>query len=228
MEGVVASFSLALLLLGFGATSPLSLFGVLMALVASCQYLWFQNQGKGDSSVKVEVKHTFFVSTKKPDQPHTQNFPTTFRILGIVMFVMLSALVGVFALHDPINSFQEEDLSTNKQFSTKGIFDTAKRPNCVRKPLPLSTLRSNQSRDYHAFDNVLLIVFFSHARYDVNLDYYQDVYSDYFPNVNYFYILSSLISRVHRFYSLGLPAERIKAFHIHTTSLWTLIKQMRI
>ena len=38
-------------------------------------------------------------------------------------------------------------------------------------------------RKYHKFDDVLLIVFFSHARYDVNLDYYKEVYSEFFPNV---------------------------------------------
>jgi len=100
---------------------------------------------------------------------------------------MLSALVGVVALHHPYNPFQEGDPPTNELFSTKEIFAIAKHPpNCVRKPLPLSTLRSNHSRHYHAFDNVLLIVFFSHPRYDVNLDYYQDIYSDYFPNVSFF------------------------------------------
>lgn len=34
-----------------------------------------------------------------------------------------------------------------------------------------------------AFDDILLIVFFSHARYDVNLDLYRAAYSPYFPNV---------------------------------------------
>ena len=34
-----------------------------------------------------------------------------------------------------------------------------------------------------AFQDVLLIVFFSHARYDVNLDLYRETYTPYFPNV---------------------------------------------
>ena len=34
-----------------------------------------------------------------------------------------------------------------------------------------------------AFQDVLLIVFFSHARYDVNLDLYREAYTPYFPNV---------------------------------------------
>lgn len=55
---------------------------------------------------------------------------------------------------------------------------------CHRKPLPGSS-SNTAKRTYHAFDNVLLIVFFSHARYDVNLDYYREVYSEFFPNVSF-------------------------------------------
>jgi hypothetical protein len=102
------------------------------------------------------------------------------------MFVMLSALIGVIVLHDPYNPFQGRGHSS-ELFSLKEIFTKAKRPpKCVRRPLPSWAMRSDRSRKYHAFDDVLLIVFFSHARYDVNLDYYQEVYGDYFPNVNYF------------------------------------------
>lgn len=44
---------------------------------------------------------------------------------------------------------------------------------CQRKPL--ASLSWHDPRIYHEFDNVLLIVFFSHARYDVNLDNYKKV-----------------------------------------------------
>lgn len=54
---------------------------------------------------------------------------------------------------------------------------------CHRKPLPSDDFWPHK-RTYHAFDNVLLVVFFSHARYDVNLDYYREVYSEFFPNVS--------------------------------------------
>lgn len=37
----------------------------------------------------------------------------------------------------------------------------------------------------NAFDDTLLIVFFSHARYDINLDHYLEMYTPYFPNVRY-------------------------------------------
>lgn len=53
---------------------------------------------------------------------------------------------------------------------------------CTRKPLPSRAYWPTE-RTYHAFDDVLLIVFFSHARYDANLDYYREVYSQFFPNV---------------------------------------------
>jgi len=52
-----------------------------------------------------------------------------------------------------------------------------------RKPSPFPP---QPHRTYHHFDDVLLIVFFSHARYDVNLDHYREVYADYFPNVRCF------------------------------------------
>jgi hypothetical protein len=49
-----------------------------------------------------------------------------------------------------------------------------------------STLTHAQTiTNYTHFDNVLLIVFFSHARYDVNLDFHREVYADYFPNIVY-------------------------------------------
>ncbi|KAG8929749.1 hypothetical protein FRC01_003828 [Tulasnella sp. 417] len=51
-------------------------------------------------------------------------------------------------------------------------------------PLPPST-QWNGTRTFHAFDDVLLVVFFSHARYDVNLDAHREAYAPYFPNILY-------------------------------------------
>ncbi|KAL0961033.1 hypothetical protein HGRIS_006023 [Hohenbuehelia grisea] len=53
---------------------------------------------------------------------------------------------------------------------------------CIRKPLPFKP-STNGSRTFHTFDNVLLIVFFSHARYGANLEYYKEVYTEFFPNI---------------------------------------------
>ncbi|KAJ6573165.1 hypothetical protein DFH09DRAFT_1312414 [Mycena vulgaris] len=56
---------------------------------------------------------------------------------------------------------------------------------CVRRPLPSSSVYVGPGTrpDFHAFDDVLLVVFFSHDRYDINLDGYREVYSPYFPNI---------------------------------------------
>lgn len=58
--------------------------------------------------------------------------------------------------------------------------------NCTRKPLPPSSafVGPGPRPDFHAFDDVLLIAFFSHPRYDVNMDGYREAYSRYFPNVS--------------------------------------------
>ncbi|KAJ7479116.1 hypothetical protein FB451DRAFT_1395716 [Mycena latifolia] len=61
-------------------------------------------------------------------------------------------------------------------------------PTCVRRPLPPSTLYAGPHPtrpSFTAFDDVLLVVFFSHPRYDINLDAYREVYSAYFPNILY-------------------------------------------
>ncbi|KAL4080928.1 hypothetical protein J3A83DRAFT_4084532 [Scleroderma citrinum] len=52
---------------------------------------------------------------------------------------------------------------------------------CIRKPLPSHQFPQLQG-NYTQFSDILLIVFFSHARYDANLDYHKEVYSSYFPN----------------------------------------------
>ncbi|KAG8929746.1 hypothetical protein FRC01_003825, partial [Tulasnella sp. 417] len=54
----------------------------------------------------------------------------------------------------------------------------------VRPPLPPST-QWNGTRTFHAFDDVLLVVLYSHARYDVNLDAHREAYALYFPNILY-------------------------------------------
>ncbi len=58
-------------------------------------------------------------------------------------------------------------------------------PVCQRRPLRFSPPHVSDRRKYKHFDNVLLIVFFSHPRYDTNLDFYSEVYSEYFSNVSY-------------------------------------------
>ncbi|KAI6147328.1 hypothetical protein BKA82DRAFT_4152496 [Pisolithus tinctorius] len=52
---------------------------------------------------------------------------------------------------------------------------------CTPKQSPSHSFSQPQG-NYSHFDNILLIVFFSHARYNANLDYHKEVYSSYFPN----------------------------------------------
>jgi hypothetical protein len=56
---------------------------------------------------------------------------------------------------------------------------------CKRRPLPHSSsyIGPGVRPNFPAFDDILLVVFFSHDRYDINLDGYREVYSRYFPNV---------------------------------------------
>lgn len=55
---------------------------------------------------------------------------------------------------------------------------------CTPKQSPSHSFSQPQG-NYSHFDNILLIVFFSHARYNANLDYHKEVYSSYFPNILY-------------------------------------------
>jgi len=72
----------------------------------------------------------------------------------------------------------EKSLAAFDNFSFPG-----QTPVCQRRPLRFSPPHGSHRRKFKHFDNVLLIVFFSHARYDTNLDFYSEVYSEYFPNI---------------------------------------------
>ena len=72
------------------------------------------------------------------------------------------------------------DLSSLRSQSSK-LFPG--RPNC-RVPETSSLIHSQTIANYTHFSNVLLVVFFSHPRYDANLDFHREVYADYFPNVS--------------------------------------------
>ncbi|KAJ6514142.1 hypothetical protein DFH09DRAFT_1374069 [Mycena vulgaris] len=65
-------------------------------------------------------------------------------------------------------------------------YNLTQNTSCVRRPLPSSSVYVGPGTrpDFHAFDDVLLVVFFSHDRYDINLDGYREVYSPYFPNTD--------------------------------------------
>lgn len=99
------------------------------------------------------------------------------NVLG-ALFVIVSAVyvaVGSYQVYPTVSSY------TSRPTTVMDIV-AASKVTCPRKPLQSLSFFPHQ-RQYHAFDNILLIVFFSHARYDANLDYYKEVYSEFFPNV---------------------------------------------
>lgn len=102
---------------------------------------------------------------------------------------------------------------------------------CQRRPLHVSPLRNG--RNYRHFDNILLIVFFSHARYDTNLDSYREVYSDFFPNVRFssrscHARRRSYVTAHYRWYSLAQLAAKTPVSTIPTTSSLTRTKPRKI
>jgi hypothetical protein len=178
-ENVAASWSSSLLLLGFAAYSLLPLFGVwagcALVLVASGYYLWSQKPERSEIPSKLDVRRRFVTLCHlnliyRLSQPHTISWT-----VGILVSWLFSILIGLAALHNSYLALPPRHLSV------AGIFSASKaQPDCFRKLLPLM---DNLQRNYSAFDSVLVIVFFSHPRYNVNLDYYKEVYSDFFPNV---------------------------------------------
>jgi hypothetical protein len=94
--------------------------------------------------------------------------------MALVIFTLLG-LGSILGAIEAIHSRPEKSLTS--------LFYLPDRPICRRRPLHVSPLRASDSRKYRYFDDVLLIVFFSHPRYDTNLDSYRKVYSGLFPNV---------------------------------------------
>ncbi len=112
-------------------------------------------------------------------QKNESSIPTRRRrtIAGAIFAVLgLGSIIGATeAIHF---------LSEHPLFASN-ILPSPSQPACQRRPLHFSPPRDSDSRTYKHFDDVLLIVFFSHARYDTNLDSYRDVYAEYFPNVRF-------------------------------------------
>lgn len=98
------------------------------------------------------------------------------RTMGIASFTMLLPFVLYTTIY-------EGQLYSNDH--TPSVLDAlvaqSSMSDCQRKPLA-SLSYPPQPRTYHEFDNVLLIVFFSHARYE-SIDDYKKVYAEFFPNM---------------------------------------------
>ncbi|KAJ7366994.1 hypothetical protein DFH08DRAFT_182598 [Mycena albidolilacea] len=112
-------------------------------------------------------------------QPHRSDETTResfrpLRFIGITASLILTLLVSLL-------SRNSDEIQYPPSVSQLFRFE-ASHPKCYPRKPPAS-LRPLWQSGYHEFDNVLLIVFFSHPRYDVNLEFHKEVYSKYFPNV---------------------------------------------
>jgi|SRR5882762_5485076 len=92
------------------------------------------------------------------------------RLTGITSFFTFLTFILYTTLYN--NRVYSSDLTPSVWDSLAGQSLTVPFPvaTCQRRPLA-SLSYSSQPRTYHEFDNILLIVFFSHARYDSIDDY---------------------------------------------------------
>ncbi|KAF7356315.1 hypothetical protein MVEN_00963800 [Mycena venus] len=127
----------------------------------------------GGCAIAVLGSYFYLQQVPKGDEVARESFKLA-RFLGITSFLIIVMLVS--RTYQPVE--QAKPAPSVQQL----LRFEASHPNCRPRKEPAS-LRPLWESDYHEFDNVLLIVFFSHARYDVNLDFYQEVYSKYFPNI---------------------------------------------
>ncbi|KAF7303914.1 Glycosyltransferase family 2 protein [Mycena indigotica] len=110
-------------------------------------------------------------------------------LLPIVPFLIILAISPLVPLPPHAPSYRwshkpEKQPLMPHQYDPSYRLDSSN-STCARRPLPHSSefVGSGPRPDFHAFDDVLLIVFFSHPRYDINLDGYRETYSQYFPNI---------------------------------------------
>ncbi|KAF8501014.1 hypothetical protein F5888DRAFT_1324947 [Russula emetica] len=162
LERVLYSLSLALLLFIISLHNKLLSFTLIAGLVVA---LW--------SSISYISKELY-----KSHQELDYSVPTRRRrFIAWAVFAVLGLGSTLGAIESsPFRS--EKPLAAFDNFSFPG-----QPPVCQRRPLRFSPPHASDRRKYKHFDNVLLIVFFSHARYDTNLDFYSEVYSEYFPNI---------------------------------------------
>ncbi|KAH9969575.1 hypothetical protein BC827DRAFT_1262811 [Russula dissimulans] len=168
LERVLYSFSLALLLLVIALHNKLLsltlLVGSIVALWSSISYL----------SKELYKSHHLYDTAELDSSVPTRRR----RFIAWLIFIPLG-------LGSALGAIEAVLLRSEKSSATLDILSVPSRAAgvCRRKPLHISPLHAPDSRKYRHFDNVLLVVFFSHPRYDTNLDYYREVYAEYFPNI---------------------------------------------
>ena len=183
---MLAAFGLALLFLmtSLFTMTPSAglLFGCGVASWASVLYVLRESDAEDDTHTQVRPPpslpraflHRFSSHRERQDRtPHGR----TRRIVGGAVFAAL-------ILSSAYGTSQITSTPSIRPLSVADVIAAPPPPACARRPLAFAPLRSPEARVYREFDDVLLVVFFSHARYDVNLDYYRAVYAEYFPNVS--------------------------------------------
>ena len=112
-------------------------------------------------------------------QENKASIPTRRRRL------IAGAIFAVLGVGSIIGATEAIFFRSGRPLLALNVLPWSARPTCQRRPLHFSPPHASdsESRKYTHFDDVLLIVFFSHARYDTNLDFYRDVYEEFFPNV---------------------------------------------
>ncbi|KAI0304440.1 hypothetical protein B0F90DRAFT_1815769 [Multifurca ochricompacta] len=86
------------------------------------------------------------------------------RAIAWAIFIFLGLSSSILGAIETVTFRSEHSLAALDILSGLG------QPACERRPLPFSPLSASHSHNYRHFDDVLLIIFFSHARYDTNLD----------------------------------------------------------
>ena len=183
---MLAAFGLALLFLmtSLFTMTPSAglLFGCGVASWASVLYVLRESDAEDDTHTQVRPPpslpraflHRFSSHRERQDRaPHGR----TRRIVGGAVFAAL-------ILSSAYGTSQITSTPSIRPLSVADVIAAPPQPACARRPLAFAPLHSPEARAYREFDDVLLVVFFSHARYDVNLDYYRAVYAEYFPNVS--------------------------------------------
>lgn len=165
LERVLYSFSLALLLIISALNVPFSL----AVLAGSSVALW--------ASISY-VSEELYKSHHSYDTPENESSIPTRRRRSIA-----GAVFAILGLGSIIGATEAILFRPEHPILASNVLPLPARPACQRRPLHFSPLRDSDSRKYKHFDDVLLIVFFSHARYDTNLDSYRELYAEYFPNI---------------------------------------------